>query len=45
MIDDEADNATPDSNAGAKANMTDGDIIDLAADIRDEDGDAERESA
>ena len=45
VIDDEADNATPDSNAGVKANMTDGDIIDLAADIRDEDGDAERESA
>lgn len=41
VIDDEADNATPDSNAGAKANMTDDDIINLAADIRDEDGDAD----
>jgi len=37
VIDDEADNATPDSNAGLPQNLTDGEIEDLVAAIRDED--------
>jgi len=37
VIDDEADNATPDSNAGRPQNLTDGEIEDLVAAIRDED--------
>ena len=37
VIDDEADNATPDSNAAARQLLTEGQIEDLVATIRDED--------
>lgn len=42
VVDDEADNATPDSNAGSSKTFSDGEIEDLVAVIRDED-DSERD--
>ena len=37
VVDDEADNATPDSNAGSSKVFSDGEVEDLVAVIRDED--------